>query len=38
MLKQHDQAVSLGKIGSLDVLAARETVNLPQEQDNYIDA
>ena len=37
MLKQHDQAVSQGKIGSLDVLAARDAVNLPQETDLFIE-
>lgn len=29
MLKQHNQAVSQGKIGAIDILAARDSVNLP---------
>ena len=38
MLKQHEKSVQLGKIGSFDVLAARDVVNLPQESDFYLDA
>lgn len=38
MLKQHDNAVQLGKIGFIDVLAARETVSLPQETDTFIES
>jgi|SanBayMetagenome_1026888.scaffolds.fasta_scaffold42509_1 hypothetical protein len=38
MLKQHDQAVQSGKIGGLDILAARDQVHLPQQTDLFIDA
>lgn len=38
MLKQHDNAVQLGKIGFIDVLAAREGVSLPQETDTFIES
>ncbi len=38
MLKQHDLSTNLGKIGGLDVLAARDQVNLPKEADLFVEA
>lgn len=38
MLQQHEMATKLGKIGAFDVLAARDTVSLPQDTDSVIDA
>ncbi len=38
MLKQHNQAVSQGKIGAIDILVARDGIHLPQESDIFIEA